>query len=198
MAGGVTIAIEKALWLDWAQIAIRHEADAREARARASTLSLPGGQDLIDEMHAGMVAIVAAASALEALYHSAGPDVIPAEYQRGAGKSRPSKASDRLQTLVAGFAGSRPIVGPHDLPALFGDRGSAVHPVPNLAPAVKHPLGTGVAREVVRYGFEAAVRAVDIMQAVLSASIAEDAEPRAQAWAAQHRRITTATLALRA
>lgn len=158
------------LWIPWGRVAIRHERDAREARARASSLHAVGkytGEELACELEATLVAVTAVANALEAIYGGLlgqAPKVVSPDTMRPDWKKV-------FVSLDAAF--TLPDRATRDWPGaferLFAEKRNAVvhfkEPEKDLA---VHPLGIQTSPEHCEFVVEEAERSVDLLLDVLN------------------------------
>jgi hypothetical protein len=156
-------------WLNWTQIAIEHEHEAHEAR-QAEIQSGGGQPDFGDAMFretkASLIAVSAAAHALDALYGAVKPSIPIARALTDTWKANKlPREKWILETLRHGFN-----VGPHtahwatELDWLFDLRDAAVHPMEKFTPPMPHPTGgTNVALVHATYTCEASTRAVNLL-----------------------------------
>jgi hypothetical protein len=155
MKGGqVTITLRHHAWVTWAEIAIRHEAFAKEARA--------GGD--VYEFRPGLVALTSAAFSLDALYGVA-KHLVP---DPGAKRDRGARVAERLKRGVS--PGKLATTWPKRIRHLFDERDAAVHFGEETASPVWHPtLNSNVDPHVLRWGADSATEAIDLLLDVLGA-----------------------------
>jgi hypothetical protein len=165
--GTPSILITTNLWLTWIRIAIGHAREARHARTEAAK-DRPSNETsdwMRIEFEASVVAVAAAAHALDALY---GSTVVPqaARAQRvDKGTRRHGKIREALkQVFDTGAVNSRWVI---EFEWLFDLRDAAAHAEESPRPPVSHPLGTSTAAEHVVYSTENATKAVELVLSVL-------------------------------
>ncbi len=166
----VTLLLGTHMATHWAQIAIAHAHAARRARqalADAQHRGSPLEFALATEMHASLIAISAAAHALDALFAELKPLVVTADIASSWKKNGTKRRGQIRETFKHGFR----IVGEQwggDFDWLFDLRTDAVHPGfaagdPN---AGSHPLGVGAAPEFYKFTCEQAERAARLIVGV--------------------------------
>ena len=164
------------LWLVWAEIAIDHERAARAAREQAVALRPQGSPEFSEalsrELRASMVAVSAAAHALDAFYGAVKRYVqLPATTVEAWERNRTARRSRILETLKLGFAVGRAAQRWHaEFRWLFGLRDGVVHAEERWQSLRPHPVGGKMTPEHVMYAHEASVRAVDLVLDVLDGS----------------------------
>lgn len=181
------LSVTTSFLLHWSDIAIERAAAARRARSEeeASRASgRPSTDALQRELHASMVAIVAAALAIDALYGAVRDDAgVPAETRERWRANETARWKRILETLKHGFR-----VGPDahgwsaELRWLFDLRDRAAHFEERVREPVERPLGGYPAVERVEYAVESADRAVDLLLSILSACALRP-KPGTAAWA---------------
>jgi len=190
--GSLSAKVRTRLMLHWAQIALTQEREAHDTRAelvrtRNEVLGEGKALDLPSELHPSMLAVAAAASALDALYGEVRDDVgISYATQAGWRAKRMPRYTQIHETLKRGF----PVKNEwhRELKWLFGGlRDAALHPRTDFDSPEQHPLGVNAAPEYVTYRCENATRAVDLMVDVL-VTCAERPRPPLEAWSADARR----------
>lgn len=160
-------------WIVWFEVAVEHESAARLARIASKDAAI--GEAYItsqdDELKAAMVAVSAAAHAIDAFYGTVEQHIDldpknPAAWR----KNRTPRRSRILETLKAGFdIGSRATKWEEDLRWLFDLRDAAVHHESRIRPTGDHPSGrVMVVQENIDYSREAAMRAVNCAFDVLT------------------------------
>jgi hypothetical protein len=187
---GIQILISYALWDQWGEIAVEREGAARAARAELVAQHRHGQEPapaMLTELRASMVAISAAAHALDALY---GQLVTPAIKEAGPGDDK------RRETHIRECLKRRFDTGKRDqeewvsrFKRLFALRDAAVHAKVELLPAVPHPSGVSNAGQVNKdYSAEEAAEAVDLMLDVLSTCVQNPKRSDAEAkkWAVDY------------
>jgi hypothetical protein len=174
------VAVAAHLWHDWTMIAIDREANARRWRSR-----LVGAYDrtqvaegMSEETQSGLVAVTAAAFALDALHAEVAPLVDRAADTRG---HRGSQWGYRLETFrVVTPAANSWAPDWHWLGEL---RDGAVHYALIHTAPVAHPaLPTSVAAQHVAYSTEAATRAVDFLMRVFGDLDGSLTRPAVRVW----------------
>jgi hypothetical protein len=183
------ILISYALWDQWGEIAVEREGTARTARADLVAQHRRGQEPapaMLTELLASMVAISAAAHALDALY---GQLVTPEIKAAGPGDDQRREAHIR-ECLKRRFdTGKRDREWVSRFKRLFDLRDAAVHAKVELLPAVPHPSGVSNAGQVnADYSAEEAVKAVDLMLDVLNTCVQnpKPSEAEGKKWAADH------------
>jgi hypothetical protein len=153
-----SISIRQHGWIVWAEIAIDHEKDARLARETDPTT----------EHLSGLVAIAAAAFALDALYGVATSLIpIPEVDDRSrtcssSGSSRPRRVGDRLRRGVS--PGKVAESWLERIKELYATRDAVVHFGEQDAAPVWHPgLQSNTSPESYAWRLEAAESAVELM-----------------------------------
>ena len=153
--------------IHWAEIAIASAQAARRARqalADAQRRGSPLELALATEMHASLIAISAAASALDALFAELKPLVFTADFTNRWKKNGTKRRQQIRETFKHGFR----IVGDHwggDFDRLFDLRADAVRPGASAhgPGAGRHPLGIDAAPEFCRFTCEEAERAARLI-----------------------------------
>ena len=157
-------------WITWAEIAIDHEAEARRVRFLKPA----------EEFRPGLVAITAAAFALDAFYGVA-EQLVP---DPGTESPRGAVVAERLKQGVAG--GPKAYTWPLRIKALFKTRREAVHFGEAAAPPVMHDaLNSHVSPEVFSWRLEAAQDAVDLVLEVFETWV-ENPSKLTKDWAAAY------------
>lgn len=157
-------------WVTWAEIAIDQEDEARRARLRKPA----------EEFRPGLVAITAAAFALDAFYGVA-KQLVP---DPGTKSPRGAVVAERLKRGVAG--GPKAHTWSHRIKALFKTRREAVHFGEAAAPPIMHAaLNSHVSPEVFSWRLEAAQDAVDLLLEVFETWV-ENPNKLTKDWAAAH------------
>jgi hypothetical protein len=184
VSAGIELATR--LLLQWSYIAIGQERaawDARRALEGAKAANEP--VELDRELRPSLIAVAAAAHALDALYGEIRDLVLPDEVSRKwsddprSGPSRPIKLQETLKHGCK-IAADRWRV---DLVRLFDLRDAAVHPQVQFRPPTPNPVvGARTAVEYMDYRAEAATWAVDLLFEVLETCV-ESAKPPLLAWA---------------
>jgi hypothetical protein len=186
--GDVQLSVTSLFEIKWFVIAVEHERAALEARARAVAApdgSTEEGVAFEEELKAAMVAVAAAAFAIDAMYVKVHDLLEPAER---------AVASNRVGFIVRTFEvalalGGRTQPWQRRIPALIDLRDKAVHFRGLPSEPQPHPTGkSNVSLENIIYTAEKATRAVDLALEVLTTAYTS---PRAKhtalaAWAAQN------------
>jgi hypothetical protein len=173
--GGTTVAtlsIGTHMSEHWLQVSADHERAARKARARLLELdsTTPPNDEMGAELHAAMVAISAAAHAIDAVYGEIKPHVLipPAlelSWQPRNGKRGVPRHSRIFETLKIGCKlGPRTNQWPGEFKWLYDLRDQVVHHELTARAPAPHPgLPTfGVAQELADYCAENATRALSL------------------------------------
>jgi hypothetical protein len=169
-AGGVgaKLRIKSNFDVKWFAIALEHEIAALEARDRAE--AAPEGSPELGaafdaELRAGMVALAAAAFAIDALYTKLSDMLDPDDRVRA--RDRAGYVVETLKTaLDIGKLGQ---AWQTSIPALFDERDALVHLRGDLHRAGLHPTGKAyVSHETVRYTVESTSNAIDLALEVLT------------------------------
>jgi hypothetical protein len=197
----IQISISYALWGQWGEIAVEREGTARAARADLVAQHRHGQEPapaMLTELLASMVAISAAAHALDALY---GQLVTPDIKAAGPGDDKGREAHIR-ECLKRRFdTGKRDLEWVSRFRRLFDLRDAAVHAEVKSLPAVPHPSGVSHAGQVnADYSAEEAVKAVDLMLDVLNTCVQnpKPSDDVAKKWAVDYgRSVETLTTQLR-
>jgi hypothetical protein len=166
------------LWIHWTEIAIEQTQAASEARARGLPYKTSTDQShlfsaaLHAEMKASMVAISAAAHAIDAFYGATKEKVRTPSTTTDAWETNKSPRRSRIfEMLKFGCKlGSKTNSWPKECKWLYDARDAAVHYKEIQRDITKHPLhptGTYTSPELVTYSLEAAERAVKLLFDVL-------------------------------
>ena len=198
---GIQVLISYALWAQWGEIAVEREGTARAARAESVAQHRHGQEPapaMLTELLASMVAISAAAHALDALY---GQLVTPEIKVAGPRDDKGREAHIR-ECLKRRFdTGKRDLEWVSHFQRLFNLRDAAVHAEVKQLPAVPHPSGVSNAGQVnADYSVEEAVKAVDLLLDVLNTCVhaPKPSDNGAKAWAVDYgRAVQTLTTQLR-
>lgn len=167
----ITAKIKSNFDIKWFRIALEHERAALEARDRAEAAaegSQEMGRAFDDELRAAMVAIAAAAFAIDALYATVNDMLDAAQRPTFArGVKRPGRIVETLKrALELGKLGAE---WQTKVPGLFDLRDELVHFEGEFHEGALHPTGkSNVSIENVRYTAEAASAAVDLALEVLA------------------------------
>jgi hypothetical protein len=173
--------------LHWARIAIRNAELARRARVALTDAQSRGTPLPMDtELQPALVAVSAAAHALDALYAELKPLVVSAETAEAWKKNGTKRREQIRETLKLGFR-----IGDEwrdDFQWLFDLRDDAVHPDFSFGDpyAREHPLGLNAAREYSVFTCEEAERAARLIVEVYSVCVASPKTATAD-WAEQMR-----------
>jgi len=159
------------LWLSWNRIAIDHELLAKAAREELELAAAENRDGLMlqREADAALVAICAAAFALEALTRELDDLItLPSDVQ-AAWQDTPPPAARKVLELLKLAVDPRGLVElwTRELGWLFAVRGAAVHYEGLNEPTQPHPVGINVSVAQVTYSPENATRAVDLLLGVL-------------------------------
>jgi len=177
------------LWIKWLEIAYEHQQEALQARERSLQTAETGAEfsaALGDEMRASMVAITAAANAVDALYGEIKPLVPVPEEVRAAWKANRAPRHARIrETLKEGCAlGRLNAEWSSRFKHLYRLRDPVVHHEIRSLPTVRHPNGrTNVSQEMADYSSENATAAVDLAFEVVLTTIRHPRSPDLTAWA---------------
>jgi len=178
-----TVLVRSHLWIWWAEIAIDQLRQARAFRAQAIEVRASGDEssrfaELIgQETKAAMVAIAAAAHALDALF-GAVRELVP-EAKTNRRWSTILETLKRTSVIKGSAGGGR---WAREFEWLFDLRDSALHFQESQAETVPHPTGTNTGPENVLYSLEPAERAVALLLEVLETCTA-DPRPPLDEWA---------------
>jgi hypothetical protein len=182
-AGSVSLQIRTHLWISWARIALKHEAMAHRAGQEMQQPGANHSRLLEREADAGLVAICAAAFALEALYRELDElGVVPA-VTLAAWKANRLSDDKQILELLKLAVDPKGLVNSwqRELAWLFGVRGSSVHYRGSFEAPQPHPLGTNVAPSQITYSAENATRAVDLLLGILE-RCRDKPKPTTRAW----------------
>jgi len=165
--GPVGLRIATPMAIHWAQIALANAHAARRARqalADAQRRGSPLEFALATELYASLVAVSAAAQALDALFAELRPLVVTAEMAETWKKERTKRRQQLRETFRQGFR----IVGDQwgtDFDWLLDLRADSVRPgfAAGDPHAGSHPLGIGAAPEFCKFTAEQAERAVRLI-----------------------------------
>ena len=171
-------------WSNWSYICVDHAKVARRERD-ALVAGWAGtshdAERMLAEMNASLVAVAAAAFALEAFHADIAPSLgREADARVGRGKAR--------GYILATFREAMPAAGrwQRDIEWLFKARDAEVHFVGEFAPLVRHPaIPTNVALETVTFSVEAAERAVDLLIRFWTHLFQGRTVDRLQSWVSQ-------------
>jgi hypothetical protein len=141
-------------WVTWAELAIQHEAFARDAHEAKD----------VYEFRPGLVALTSAAFALDALYGVA-KHLIPDPGTKG---HRGAIVAERLKRGVT--PGKLAAKWPQRIRDLFDERHAAVHFGEEVSDLEWHSgLSSNVDPHVLRWGADAAMQSVDLLPEVFAA-----------------------------
>lgn len=169
---GFAVMMQQIMWTRWLEIAVEHERAA--GAAFDLVMVTKGGHALQDELHASLVALSAAAFAVEGLYEDVRYRV---PFVDGGNESA------RLRRVFqAAFQLAPPEAGRlhNDLHWLFNLRDQAVHPYTEAEEPQPHPAGFRTGAELSRWSAGNAARAVDLTLGLLARAQSLPAE--APAW----------------
>jgi hypothetical protein len=184
-----SIAMGTHMWIHWLEIGAERERAACEARTRSVGLGIEAAEfiDKISaELHASMVAISAAAHAIDALYGEIKPLVpVPAARLSAWEQNRAPRYSRILETLKIGCKlGAKTNRWPAEFKALYQLRDPVVHHELKLLPPVPHPNRlTSVAQEVADYCVGNVAKSLDFAFDVASSVIRAPRIPALVTWA---------------
>jgi hypothetical protein len=185
----MSLSVRTSLVWQWAQIAVKHEAEAREARI--------GGEITNDELQASMVCIAATAFALDAIYAEQ-RQVVPEEDRKKWRDRGLPRWKQIYETLRRAF--NLPRTLRDQIEWLFErdelGRDFLVHPDADFRDAADHPLLPNTTAERSRLRAENATRAVDVLMAVLDASL-QSKTMATEEWARQNTGVIVQVRALR-
>jgi hypothetical protein len=162
----VSVQIKSNFWHSWTQVAIRHEQEARRARAKlvAGWGASDAGIHMPEEMQASMVSLVAVAFALDALHFEVAPLIGRSSDPRDGGGSAWGYQLDTFRLALPGVANK----WQSRMEWLADVRRDAVHAQPVSRPPRPHPgVPTNTADEYRVFSSESATRAVDFLMEVL-------------------------------
>jgi hypothetical protein len=188
----LTIRVASNFWVKWAEIALAHGRDAMDGRERAVAAE-PGsqamGEAFDDELQAGLVAVVAAAFAIDAWYIAV-RDMAPLSTKTESGlraSSSPRRAWV-IETLKAGFAtGPTGASWGRGISEVYKLRDRAVHHTSDFHETTPHPTGlSNVSRENSTYTAEVAAAAAGLAVEVIATCLANPRSklPDLVAWCA--------------
>jgi len=185
-AGFGRILISYALWAQWGEIAVQQEGNARAARSDLVALHRRGidpAPSMLTELLASMVAISAAAHALDALYGQ----LVSPEIKASGPRDGTRREAHIRECLKRRFdTGKRDSDWAVQFRQLFDLRDAAVHAEVKDVPSVPHPSGVTNAGQVnADYSAGEAVKAVDLMLDVLNTCQRgpKSSDAGAKAWA---------------
>jgi len=185
-----SVMISYALWVQWFEIAVEQEGQARAARAEAVAVErrgLDAGPALGRELTAGLITVSAVAHALDALYGQLVTDQLKAQGPKEDAKREAHIRECLKRRFHTG--GKRDKAWVPEFRWLFDLRDAAVHAKVVLRPSVPHPSGiTNAGQENLDYSVEAGMRAVDLLCDVLTTCIdnPKPTDADAKVWAANY------------
>jgi len=181
----VRIFMRTHLWMSWARVALQHEAMAEVAREEMQQAGPENlhGRLLQNEADAGLVAICAAAFAVEALSRELAELVNLPPATLAAWQRKPPQADKLVMELLKLAVDPKGLVAgwKRELSWLFGVRGGAVHYQGVTEPAQAHPVGMNVSVAQVTYSTENSRRAVDLLLGMLK-RCRDKPKPPARQW----------------
>jgi hypothetical protein len=178
------------MWLVWMEISV--ESTTAAFKARAAGRGEPIGERYLtardDELKASMIAVSAAAHAIDAFYGTVAYEFDVADELRAAWVKNKTSRRDRiLETLKLGFdVGGKAKEWAGDFDWLFDLRDGAVHHESEFKPVGDHPGGRlMVPQENIQYCWESAFRARDIAWTVIATCLrtAKAEHENLRAWA---------------
>ena len=152
---GLAVSMHQIMWARWAEVAVEHELEAREAFDQI--VNRAHSDPLLREFRASLVAVTAAAHTVEALLGDI-KYLIPVQARRN------SRALVLWHAFRQAF-GIPDDVGERfkaDLGWLFDLRGQAAHPYTESEAPQRHPAGINTGVENSRFNAVTSGRAVDI------------------------------------
>lgn len=179
--GELEVTTSTGLWASWATIAVEHETEAERARKRLGRLHAAEEEhDANEELHAALIAINAAAFAIDGLYGSVKRHIaIPENLRATWMENELPRHGWIFETLKRGFIlGAATNRWPRELKWLFDLRGGNVHFDEQFRSPARHPVLGNVTVERILYSPESARRAVDLMLDLLTVATTR---PRPQA-----------------
>jgi hypothetical protein len=183
-AVSVRLLVATHMFIIWSRIALKREHEAHEARAKMMRTPSASAH-LGDETEATLQAVVATASALEALRHEIAHKVAPASLADWEAGPR-GTAAQVLATLSLGFGLEGEEWQPR-LDALFRRRNQAVHPRWRQQETMPHPSGLhNTSHEHAEFASERAQEACDLLLDLLD-HCAGHPRPDLEKWAADVR-----------
>jgi hypothetical protein len=162
--------VKSPLWIVWVEIATEHERAAREARAALALTDAGQPLHLRRELAPAMIAITAAAFAVDGIASELEELVVPAETRALWRKNHLRRRSRILETLKGGceHGGLKSEQWNRELAWLFDElRNPAVHHRARFEETVPHPLGVNTAPVYLDYSCERASEAVAFLFDVL-------------------------------
>ena len=149
------------MFIIWAQVALKSEKAAREARER---MLATGDTSLqLEETEATLITLVSVASSFEALRHEISHNVSPSPLATWEAERRGSADKDVLATLRLAFA-LPDKEWEKRLKWLFDLRNKAVHPKWKSGGTLPHPSGLhSTTQEFVEFSCEQGSKAADLL-----------------------------------
>jgi len=188
VSGSVSLSVRTSLVWQWAQIAVKHEAEAHDVRGR--------GEIDNNELQASMVCIAATAFALDAIYAEQ-REVVPEKDRQKWLDNRTARWRQIYETLRRAFRLCRGLRA--EMQWLFErdelGRDFLVHPDAEFREPADHPLLPNTTAERSRLRAENATRAVDLLMEVLETAITSKT-PASQEWTRQNTGVTEEVRAL--
>jgi hypothetical protein len=155
------------LWTTWAELAIGHERDARQAREEGLKTRSEGSHQL--EFRSALQAITQVAFALDGWFGATHPVLHDGKDRPKRGINDDDLINSVRKAVKKEHGGWSTLEG--DIRWLFGRDGSratAVHHQPKWTPGTRHPVVDGdVPAEYTAYSAEQATRALGTLRAVL-------------------------------
>lgn len=187
---GLSIAMHQIMWARWAEVAVEHEMEAREAFAQI--VERAHSEPLLREFRASLVAVTAAAHAIEALFGDI-KYLIPVQARQNSRELLLWRAFRQAigisEDVGAGLRG--------DLAWLFDLRGQAAHPYTESKPTEHHPAGINTGVENSKFNAVTSGRAVDIAMSLFEYA-ADPPQPNGrwiERWAADRKPYHDGTIA---
>jgi hypothetical protein len=191
VSGSLQVVVSTTFWMVWIEVALQHVEEARTAHAAAVELRKRGEPVSGDELRSALVALSAAAFALDGFYSATlGLAQVPQSVRDAWTRNQTARDARVIESLKHGFD-IRSRVGDWttELEWLFSLRGRAVHHTPEDEPPAYRPeLDSGFSAEHVRYTAEAARRATAFAFEVISTCI-RNPKPHTQSWAANSQHV---------
>jgi hypothetical protein len=150
------IRMHQIMWARWAEVAVEHELDAREAFA--AIVANPEAGSLLKDFRASLVAITGAAYAIEAVYGDI-KYLIPEQPRRDSRELNLWHAFNQAFGIPA--SASHRLLP--DIRWLFALRDHAAHPYTEAEPPQEHPAGVNTGAETPLFNAVTSGRAVDLM-----------------------------------
>jgi hypothetical protein len=161
---GFAIRMHSIMWPRWIEVAVNHEMVAHEIYAE---LAEGRTHRLSEELNQSLVAVIASACMIEALY----ADVVYLIPEQAKARTTPGRIA---QVIDAAFGLDRghSSTTRDQLHWLFDRRNEAAHPYTQLEPPSVHPAGLNSSAETAKFNAVESSRAVDIAMAVLELAAA--------------------------